>query len=254
MSRLPASVPGTFQSNTWCGSPFAAATFGGSVLLIQWMRWSCHSYSSFCATSSHCRRRLRIRLLGHLDGAEAVVVQVRRGRAGVAEDAPVAEREVRLALVALDDERLARLGCRRTSRSSLSSTWTLMSAPARGDARDRGAEPERPAAAVSGGGGREGEGGGRDAGRRPRESREALLTVRTARLHELHSRRRVSGSACPCFGICDPADHSSCTPLNRREIQRLARRVRHPEPDVERVVLRSPAGCLRSTSPRERLA
>ena len=116
------------------------------------MRWSCHSYSSFCATSSHCGGRLRIRLLGHLDRAEAVVVQVRRGRAGVAEDAPVAEREVRLALVALDHERLARPVA---EDEPVVAVEHLDADAGRrgGDLRDRRAEPERPAAAVSGGGG-----------------------------------------------------------------------------------------------------
>ena len=57
----------------------AAATLGGSVSLIQWMRWSCHSKLERGLTSSHSGGCLRIGRRRELDLAVAVVVQVGRG-------------------------------------------------------------------------------------------------------------------------------------------------------------------------------
>ncbi len=50
-SFSPSTVPGTSQSKMWCSTSFAASTFGGSVGLIQWTRWSCHEYWTPAATA-----------------------------------------------------------------------------------------------------------------------------------------------------------------------------------------------------------
>ena len=114
-------------------------TCGGSTGDIQWMRWSCHSNWPVRSTTSHFGGAFGFAIGGHRDVAVEVRVQVGRRRAHVLLGGAVGEHaRVRLALVAVDRDRLARVvasaaGGRRTRAPAGSSPGTL--GVTRGDVR-----------------------------------------------------------------------------------------------------------------------
>ena len=96
------------------------------------------------------------RLGGHLDVAVAVVVQVRGRRALVAKDPAFGEAEVRLPVVAENDDLLAALVAELEPVVAVE--HAQLQPGSRRSGSDRGGEAPRPAVAVSGGGGAEQDG------------------------------------------------------------------------------------------------